>query len=130
MNSRFLLLSTMTAVLAACSTAPVPNASLDRARSSFDQAQTNEQVAQLAPDELGRARESLRVAEKARIDGAETSTVDHLAYVASQRVAIANETAASKAAQAVTAGASVERDKLRLVTRTNEANVANQQLAA
>ena len=129
MNSRFLLLATVAAGLAACSTAPVPNASLDKARTSFNQSQTNAQVAQLAPDELGRARESLRVAEKARTDGAETSTVDHLAYMASQRVTLANETAASKAAQAVTASASAERDKLRLVTRTNEANAANQQLS-
>lgn len=96
MNSRFLLLATVAAGLAACSTAPAPNASLDKARTSFNQSQTNAQVAQLAPDELGRARESLAVAEKARIDGAEASTVDHLAYMTSQRVTIANETAASK----------------------------------
>ena len=130
MNSRFLLLAAVTAGLAACSTAPIPNASLDRARASFNQAQTNAQVAQLAPDELGRARESLRLAEKARTDGAEAATVDHLAYLASQRVTIANETAASKAAQAVTAGASAERDKLLLDARTNEANAATRQLAA
>jgi outer membrane protein OmpA-like peptidoglycan-associated protein len=120
----------MAAALAACSSVPAPNASLDRARTSFNQAQTDSQIAQLAPDELGRARESLRVAEKARTDGAESPTIDHLAYMTSQRVTIARETASSKAAQAVTAGAGAERDKLRLEARTNEANAATQQLAA
>jgi len=130
MTTRFILLATVTAALAACSTAPVPSASLDRARTSFNQAQTDAQVAQLAPDELGRARESLRVAEKAHTDGAEPTTIDHLAYMTSQRVTIAQDTASSKAAQAVTASASAERDKLRLDARTNEANAATRQLAA
>src|SRR5205807_667055 len=84
----------------------------------------------LAPDELKRATESLGVAEKAWTDGAPTSTVDHLAYMSSQRVVIARDTASSRASQAITAGAAAERDKLRLEMRTREADSAQQQLAS
>ena len=48
--------------------------------------------------------------------------------MADQRVTIAQETASSRASQAVTAGAAAERDKVRLALRTREADVAQQQL--
>ncbi len=131
MNSRthtFALL-TLTAALAACSSVPDSNAALERARGSYNSAQADPQVARLAPDELKRAGEALRVADQARASGGSVASVDHLAYLTSQRVVIAQETASSKAAQAVTAGAAAERDKLRLAQRTNEADLAQQQLA-
>ena len=124
-----LVLATL-AALAACSTVPARNASLDLARNRFDAAQGQSQVVALAPDELKRASEALRVAEQAQSQGANLATVDHLAYLASQRVTIAQDTAASRAAQAVTAGASAERDRMRLAMRTQEANAAQRQLAS
>jgi outer membrane protein OmpA-like peptidoglycan-associated protein len=50
--------------------------------------------------------------------------VNHLAYMASQRVTIAQDTASSVASQAITANAKAERDKLLLAVRTSEANQA------
>jgi outer membrane protein OmpA-like peptidoglycan-associated protein len=107
---------------------PDRNAALDQARSRFNLAQGDSQVAALAPDELSRAGESLRVADKAWTDGNSPVTVDHLAYMASQRVTIAQETASSKASQTTIANAGAERDRMRLESRTMEAESAKRDL--
>ncbi|HEU0199945.1 MAG TPA: OmpA family protein [Burkholderiaceae bacterium] len=129
MNTRFVLLATVAATLAACSSIPDRNSALDQARGRFNSAQSNPQIVTLAPDELQRAGESLRVAEQTWTEGGTPATVDHLAYMTAQRVTIAEESASSRAAQAITAGAAAERDKMRLAMRTSEADKAQQQLA-
>jgi outer membrane protein OmpA-like peptidoglycan-associated protein len=116
--------------LGACSTVPDRNVALDNAQSRYNAAQAQTQVATLAPEELKRASEALRVAEQAKANGESPATVDHLAYLASQRVGIAQDTAASRAAEAVTAGAAAERDRMRLALRTQEAETAQRQLAS
>ena len=123
------LIVAILAALGACSSIPDRNAALDQARSRYNQAQGDSQVASLAPNELSRASESLRVADKAWTDGVNPTTVDHLAYMTNQRVTVAQETASSKAAQAVIANAGAERDRMRLESRTNEANVAKRELS-
>lgn len=128
MKARILVVATLTTALAACSSVPERNSSLDQARSRYVSAQANPQINALAPDELKSAGESLRVAEKAMTDGSPTTTVDHLAYMTAQRVVIAQETASSRASQAITTGAAAERDKLRLGMRTAEADSAQRQL--
>jgi outer membrane protein OmpA-like peptidoglycan-associated protein len=128
--ARLLLLTALAAALAACSTVPDRNAALDDAHSRFSVAQRDPQVGALAPEELKRATESLRAADEAQKAGRDRATVDHLAYMSSQRLTIAQDTAASKAAQALTAGAAAERDKLRLAARTNEAAAAQQDASA
>ena len=62
------------------------------------------------------------------MNGGTTATVDHLAYMTSQWVTVAQESASSRASQAVTAGAAAERDKMRLAMRTDP--VANNESAA
>jgi hypothetical protein len=116
--------------LAACTSMPERNPALDLARSRFDAAQSQPQVVSLAAEELKRAGDSLRTAEAAQKSGQSIATVDHLAYLASQQVAVAQDTAASRAAQAVTASAAAERDRMRLAQRTQEADSAKQQLAS
>ena len=116
--------------LAACTSMPERNPALDLARSRFDAAQSQPQVVSLAAEELKRAGDSLRTAEAAQKSGQSIATVDHLAYLASQQVAVAQDTAASRAAQAVTASAGAERDRMRLAQRTQEADIAKQQLAS
>jgi outer membrane protein OmpA-like peptidoglycan-associated protein len=115
--------------LGACSTVPDRNAALDAAQSRYGAAQAQTQVATLAPEELKRASEALRVAEQAQANRESVATVDHLAYLASQRVAIAQDTAASRASEAVTAGAAAERDRMRLALRTQEVDTTQRQLA-
>jgi outer membrane protein OmpA-like peptidoglycan-associated protein len=118
----------MAAALTACASAPERNSALDGARSRHATAQSDPQVATLAPEEMQRASEALRVADVAWNAKEPTTTVDHLAYLASQRVTIAQETASSRAARSVTDGAAAERDKVRLALRTREADAAQQQL--
>jgi outer membrane protein OmpA-like peptidoglycan-associated protein len=130
MNSKAISVAMLAATLAACSTTPDPNANLVQARTRFLSAQADPQVATLAPEELKRAGEALRLTEKTWSEGGKPATVDHLAYMTGQRVSLAQATAASLAAQAVTSGAAAERDKMRLAVRTNEADMAKQQLAA
>ncbi len=122
-------LTTLSIILGACSSMPDRNVALDQARSRFNQAQGDSQVVALAPDELSKAGESLRVADKAWTDGVGTTNINHLAYMAGQRVTIAQETASSKAAQAIVASAAAERDRMRLESRTIEAEVAKRQLS-
>jgi outer membrane protein OmpA-like peptidoglycan-associated protein len=125
----FVIAALAAAALAACSTVPDRNNALNNARGRVVAAQADPQVVSLAPDELKRAAESLRAAEKAWSDGGNTTIVDHLSYMTVQRVTIAQETATSRASQAVTAGATAERDKTRLAVRTQEADSAQRQLA-
>jgi len=129
MNTRILTLAALAASLAACSMTPERNVALDQARGRYATAQADPQVTALAPDELKRANESLMAAEKARVDGDGKARIDHLAYMASQRVTIAQDTASSKAAQGVVTGAAAERDRTRLAERTSEADTATRKLA-
>lgn len=118
------------ALLAACSSMPAQNATLDQARARLNAAQAQPQIVATAPDELARAREALRRADQALINGDSVDRVNHLAYLARQQVAIAEDTAASRNAQAVVAGAGAERDRMRLALRTDEADTAQSQKVA
>lgn len=129
MKTRTFCLATLTLALAACSSTPERNSALEQARERLGSARADTQTTALAPDELRRASESLRDADQAWVAGGSKENIDHLAYMTSQRVAIAQETASSKASQAVVAGAAAERDRTRLAERTQEADSAQRELA-
>jgi outer membrane protein OmpA-like peptidoglycan-associated protein len=114
------------ATLAGCSSLPASNPSLEQARSDYRAAQDNAQTRNLAGGELKLAGDALTKADKAWSDGDKTAEVDHLAYLAKQRVAIAQETAKQKAAELAVGNADIARDKIRLAARTNEADAAKQ----
>lgn len=118
------------AALAACSSVPDRNLALDQARARHATVRSDATVTTHAADELKRADAALRAAEAAQAKSADRAEVDHLAYLANQRVTIAQETAIGRSAQAVTAGAAAERDRLRLALRTAEADTAKRDLAA
>ena len=64
MNISFKLLSGVAVLaLAACSSVPLPNANLEDARNSVNQAAANPHVSRLAQSELARAREALNRAD-------------------------------------------------------------------
>jgi len=130
MKIQTLSLIALAATMAACSSAPVRNDALEQARSRLQAARASTEVASLAPDELKAAGDSMLLADQAAKARANKPTVEHLAYMASQRVAIAEETAASRAAQAITASAAAERDRMRLALRTAEADAAQRALSA
>lgn len=114
------------AVLAGCSSmakSPV----LDEAQSRYNSAQANPQVSASAPLELKEAADALTRAHAAQSKGEEARVVDSLAYVAKQKVAIAEETASRKNAETKVAEAADERRKVQLEARTQEADQAKQQ---
>jgi outer membrane protein OmpA-like peptidoglycan-associated protein len=130
MNYKMISMMALSAALVACNSTPASNTALEQARSRLDSARQNPQVAALAPEELKLAGESVHTADQAWSTGAKPTTVDHLAYLADKRVVIAQETAASRSEQAVTAAAAAQRDKMRLTARTNEADAAHQEANA
>ena len=116
------------AILSGCSSAPV-NSSLAETHNRYNSAFTNPQVTSFAAVELQDAGDSLNKADVALGKGESTATVNHLAYIASQKVAIAQETARRKAAELAVTNASTKRDQIRLEARTAEADAAKQQVA-
>ncbi len=118
------------AVLSGCgATKPPQNAQLTAAHSNYNDARSNPQVANLAALELKEAGDTLDKADTAMSKGQGTATVDHLAYLANQKVGIANETAKLKLAESDVSKAGAKRNEVRLEARTAEANDAKQQVA-
>jgi len=105
------------------------NSPLAEAHNSYNSARTNPQVTNLAAAELKQAGDTLNKADAASSKGESDTTVNHLAYIARQQVAIAQETAKQKTAELAVANAGAKRDQVRLEARTAEADAARQQVA-
>jgi len=116
------------AIFSGCSSMP-QNSSLTEAHNRYNSARTNPEVTNLAALELKAADESLSKADYALSEGESDDTVDHLAYLAKQQVAIAEETAKRKTAELAVANAAAKRNLVRLEARTAEADAAKQQAA-
>lgn len=129
MKLHLLALAAM-ATLAACSSVPDRHLALDQLRALHASVSADASVTRLAADELRLADVALGRAEAAQAADADRAEVDHLTHLARQRLAIAQETATARSAQAVTTGAAAERDRLRLEMRTVEADAARRDLAA
>lgn len=112
--------------LAGCSSTPIANAALDQARSDYRAVQAQPQAQAYAGAELKQAGDALGTAEAAFNRKDERATVDHLAYLAKQRSALAQAAIERKAAEASVAEASAARDQMRLAARTQEADRAQQ----
>lgn len=118
----YLLASLLAGTLAACGTTPNPR--LDEARTNYESARNNPQVTSLAATELNQAGTALNAASDAWNKREDSELVDHLAYLAKQKVAIAQEAAKQRTAEASVENASTERDRVRLEARTREAAAA------
>jgi outer membrane protein OmpA-like peptidoglycan-associated protein len=127
--SRLAISMTMPAalLLGACSTTPTENAALMNARTAFEAAQNNPQTRDLAGAELAAANTALNRANDAFKRGESLSEVDHLAYLANQRTAVAQQTAKQKMSDSQVLSAEAERDRTRLAARTAEAETATAQ---
>jgi outer membrane protein OmpA-like peptidoglycan-associated protein len=112
-------------LMAACGSVPNSTSLLDQARSDYSSAQSNSNVVNYAPLELKQAGDALDLANAQAASNASTDQIDKLAYLAKQKIAITQEVAKQKSAEADVANSSKERDQIRLDQRTNEANVAN-----
>ncbi len=118
------------AVLAACSSVPENNTLLDAARSEYRAAAASPQVAAGGAPELARASEALNRADAAHLAREDLTTVNHLAYLARQRVALAQQAGERKAAEKAVAEAGAARDAMRLAARTREADMAQSSAVA
>ncbi|MDO8939768.1 MAG: OmpA family protein [Methylicorpusculum sp.] len=116
------------AIISGCST--VPTQSLLDARNSYNTARTNPEITTLAPLELKDAGDTLSKADFASNEGKDDDTVNHLAYLTKQRVAIAEETAKRKTAEIAVTNAESKRTQVRLDARTAEADAAHQKIGA
>ncbi|MFC5473815.1 OmpA family protein [Paraherbaspirillum soli] len=111
-------------LVGACSSIPKTTYLLDQTRSDYVAAQNNPNVANYAPLEMKQAGEALGQANAAASHDDSAETIDKLAYLAKQKIALAQEAAKQKSAEANVASAGKERDQMRLDQRTNEADQA------
>jgi len=88
-----LALGVAVAICAGCAFIPHDYARLDEARRAYAEALRDPTVTGFAPMELQAAAEVLERAGKARDTLDDPAIVDHLSYLARQRVAIAREAA-------------------------------------
>lgn len=128
-NSYFPLALIAIAVLSGCTATPPQNTQLTAAHSNYNEARNNPQVTELAALELKDAGDTLNKADTALIKGESLATVDHLAYLANQKVGIAQETARQKKAELAVTNAAAKRNEVRLEARTAEADTAKRQVA-
>jgi hypothetical protein len=111
----------LTAILGGRRTMAEPNSALDRARASYRALQSDPQVTLFAPAEMSQAGEALRAADTAWTQREKQQTVDHLASLAQQRVAIARETASTKAWEKAMAAAKTTFDAEKARAETDKA---------
>lgn len=114
----------ITTLIGACSSLPTTTSLLDQTRSDYMAAQNNPNVARYAPLEMARATDALGQANAAASHDDSAEKIDRLAYLARQQVALTQEVAKQKAAEASVADAAKARDRMRLAQRTNEADQA------
>ncbi len=107
-----------------CASATPKNAALEHARSVFIETRNDPDVFQYAPLELERAQADLQRAEKLLRQDGDKAEVEHLAYLAKQRTAIAREVADMKLADQAVESVSAVRSKVLLEARTQEAELA------
>lgn len=112
-------------LMSACSSLPTTTSLLDQTRGDYIAAQSNPKVAVYAPVEMKQATQAMEQADAASKDRDSVEKIDKLAYLAKQKIALTQEVAKQKSAEAEVAFAGRERDQMRLEQRTNEADRAN-----
>jgi outer membrane protein OmpA-like peptidoglycan-associated protein len=120
----YILLASTALLLSACASGPKTTSLLEQVRMDHAQAQGNPKVATYAALEMQSATEALAKANAAAKERESLETVDKLAYLTKQKIALANEVASRKSSEADIAGAAAVRDQVRLDQRTQEANQA------
>lgn len=115
--------------LAACSTTPTTTPALESARAAYAAANSDPDVARLAPLEFKQASDALEAANRSAAKKDALEDIDKLAYIAKQKADTAHEIARGKKAEEQAAAAARQRDQVRLQARTAEAENARAQAA-
>lgn len=113
-------------LLGACTSMPRTTSLLDQTHVEYRAAQNNADVGRHATLELKQAGEAVALADTAAANRDSAESIDKLAYLARQKVALTQEVAKRKAAESDVANAEKVRDEMRLTQRTNEADRARQ----
>src|SRR5439155_18384830 len=122
-------LALIAGLVAGCATVEQRPIALEDARLAVESIRTNAQVISLAPIELGDADAAYQRAWILYRSEGDTVEVRHLAYLARQRASIARETAVLRGAELAISNANSERDRVRLLARTREAENATRSAA-
>ena len=126
--ARALVAVLVLSTVAACSSTPPLNGRVSEAQAALRAADTAG-VDEDAPVAFEEAREAVTLAETVRVGGGDLARVDHLGYIALQRVRIAEQTARLNRAGRDVEAARAERQQVQLEARTAEAEAAQRQAA-
>ncbi|MDO8449307.1 MAG: OmpA family protein [Rhodoferax sp.] len=118
------ILLAIAALVGACSSGPATTSLLDQTRSDYRMAQSNPNVASYASLEMKQASDALAQANAAASGNDSAEKIDKLAYLAKQKIALTQEVAKQKSAEAEVVSAGKQRDQIRLDQRTTEADQA------
>lgn len=124
----FLVITTI-AIFSGCSSVP-QNPSLAEAHSFYNSARTDPEISNQAALELKEASDMLNKADDALNKSESVESVSHLAYLAHQKIVIAQVTAKRKTAELAVTNAGAARNEVRLEARTAEADAAKAQVAS
>lgn len=124
------LIAGICAGMIGCSSTPKDNATLGAAQDSYVNAQSNPNVQKYAPIELKEAGDALEKAQKSLKEGENPAVVEHLSYLAKQKVAIAETQAQLKTTEENIKHATTDRDQALLRARTAESDRLREQLNA
>lgn len=111
-------------IIIGCGGPPEDNPLLKEAKSNFQEAENDSIIVTNAPVALKEAEEALQESEQLWEEKADKELVDHHAYIAKQKVAIARETAELNAAQDEVERAESQRQKVLIKARRAEAIAA------
>ncbi len=117
-------------VLTACGGAPKKIDSLESARASYSSASSNQIIAKHAAAELDAAKVALNKADRLWREKEKRSHTEHYAYVASQKVKIAQLIAQRKEDDARLENMNMERQRVQLDARSAEVDRAREETLA
>ncbi len=117
-------------LLAACGGAPKQIGALESARTAYSNASANEVVVKHAASELDDARIALSKADRIFKDEGKPGHTEHYAYIASQKVKIAELIAQRKEDDARLSTMDLERQKVQLDARSKQVDQAREETLA
>jgi outer membrane protein OmpA-like peptidoglycan-associated protein len=123
MNTKLIAAISLALAMAACASAPQPNAALENARSAVRAAEADPNVSTYAALDMHTARNELDAAEAAWSSHNEAG-IAQPAYLAAQTAHLAQLRASAKANDARVAAGKAERDQIQLNARTKEVGSA------
>lgn len=123
----FFLVSLIAVIVSGCASMS-QNPALAEAQESYDHARSNPMVTSLAAPELAIAGYYLKKADRAFCEHASDDFVDHLAYLAKQQAAIAEQTATWKTAELQADAATIKHNLARRLAKKAADDAARRQI--